>query len=505
MNLFARQPGLARRSALLQQVWASVVDTPIVVGNQVNSYEGNGSADWTEYLLPSVTSLPIQTNSQLHSNLIMQLASSESNKYQEYAARLVSFMSAEKQFLSFKNAPPCLPLRPKSSQRLKIGWISGDLGYHPVSRFLLGFFASSKGSLSHHHEIVSTQVAGPTSLIDSFRNGCGIDVMQLTGDFDESRVSAIRSCEFDIVIDLSGWTGGNFVAGFLARLAPIQVNYLGYFASTGLPTMDYWIGDHALFPSQMSEWSQEKVVRLNRPFIAWKPVDPLPEAIVDVSEAPAGPVRFGSFNHNRKLSDQTLRLWGKVLESIPGSRLTLKASNTSDSDTQRLLRRRMHQQGLNPERVDWLELTQGPVEHLHQYAQIDIALDPLPNGGCTTTCEALWMGVPTVTLAGSHYVSRMSTAVLKGACMPDWIAEDHQAYVHIAMEYASQVIQLRNDRQRWRNQLQRVPWLSFRSYASFRGFVLFKCTMICSVTLAFFRSFRYWTSSSWLSRFPSAR
>ena len=231
-----------------------------------------------------------------------------------------------------------------------------DLNYHPVSRFLLGYFASSKSSLIHNHEIVSTQVAGSTSLIDSFRNGCGIDVLQLTGDFDASRVSEIRSREYDLVIDLSGWTGGNFVAGFLARLAPIQVNYLGYFASTGLPTMDYWLGDNALFPAQMSEWSSEEVIRLNRPFIAWKPVDPLPEANVDVTQACPGPIRFGTFNHNRKLSDRTLRLWAKVLQSVAGSRLTLKASNSSDSDTQRLLRRRMHQQGLDIERVDWLDL-----------------------------------------------------------------------------------------------------------------------------------------------------
>ena len=453
LNLFQRQPGLARRSALLQQVWASVLNTPIVVGNQVNSYEGNGSSDWTEYLLPSVTSLPIQANAQLHSNLIMQLASSESIKYKDAAVHLVSLMSREPQFHLYKNAAPGLPLTPKIGEKLRIGWISGDLDYHPVSRFLLGFFASSKGSLSHEHEIVSTQIAGSTSLVDFFRNGCGINVLQLTGNFDESRVSTVRSREYDIAIDLSGWTGGNFVAGFLARLAPIQVNYLGYFASSGLPTMDYWIGDKALFPPQMSEWATEQVYRLNRPFIAWKPVHPLPEADVNVTKHSPGPMRFGSFNHNRKLSDRTLRLWGKVLESVPSSRLTLKASNSTDSDTQRLLRRRMQKQGLDPERVDWLDLTHGPVEHLHQYANIDIALDPLPNGGCTTTCEALWMGVPTITLAGSNYVSRMSTAVLSGVGMFEWIAHSEVEYVRLAIEHASRVLELRNNRQHWRDKL----------------------------------------------------
>ena len=351
LNLFQRQPGLARRSALLQQTWASVTTAPIAVGNQVNSYEANGSSDWTEYLSTAVTSLPLQTNAQLHSNLIMQLASSESKKYKEFSTRLVSALHCEKDFQPFKNAPPGVPCKPKARKKLRIGWVSGDVYYHPVSRFLLGFFASAKDCLSHTHEIISTQAPGSTSLVQSFREECGVDVMQLSGNMDDSRVSAIRSRDYDITIDLSGWTGGNFVAGFLSRLSPIQINYLGYFASTALPTMDYWIGDHYLFPPQFSEWSTEQIVRLPRPFIAWKPVDPLPEARVGVTEPPLGPVRFGSFNHNRKLTDKTLSLWSKVLAAVPGSRLVLKASHSTDSDTQRLLRRRMQRQGLDPQRL----------------------------------------------------------------------------------------------------------------------------------------------------------
>ena len=114
----------------------------------------------------------------------------------------------------------------------------------------------------------------------------------------------------------------------------------------------------------------------------------------------------------------------------------------------------MQRQGLDPDRVVWLEITKGPIEHLQQYAQIDIALDPIPNGGCTTTCEALWMGVPTVTLAGSRYVSRMSTAVLSGAGLNDWIALTHQEYVRLATEHAIRVSELRNNRSLWRNAIK---------------------------------------------------
>ena len=142
---------------------------------------------------------------------------------------------------------------------------------------------------------------------------------------------------------------------------------------------------------------------------------------------------------------------------MPGSRLVLKASAQNDSDTQRLLRRRMSRNGLSPDRVDWLSFTKGPMEHLQKYGHFDIALDPIPTGGCTTTCEALWMGVPTITLAGSHYVSRMSTAVLTGASLPEWIASDQPGYIKLACEHAANLSHLRANRDHWRHQLQASP------------------------------------------------
>ena len=183
----------------------------------------------------------------------------------------------------------------------------------------------------------------------------------------------------------------------------------------------------------------------------------MPEATADVTSAPSGPIRFGSFNHNRKLSDQTLRLWGQILESVPESTLVLKANASSDLATQQLLRRRMHRVGLNPERITWIPLTAGHTEHLQQYQHVDIALDPLPNGGCTTTCEALWMGVPVITSAGSSYVSRMSTAVLEGCGLDDWVAADERSYKQLAVEQAAKVHQLRSNRGQWRQQIQSSP------------------------------------------------
>ena len=171
----------------------------------------------------------------------------------------------------------------------------------------------------------------------------------------------------------------------------------------------------------------------------------MPEANVDVVDAVSlrGGIRFGSFNANRKMSDALLATWAHLLSELKDASLVLKASNKDDTRTMELLRRRMVRQGLDPERIIWLPRTNTPEEHLRQYASIDIALDTFPNGGCTTTCEALWMGVPVVTLTGDNYVGRMSTAVLNGADMNSWCATSTHEYVQLCVNQVDSLSSLR--------------------------------------------------------------
>lgn len=142
---------------------------------------------------------------------------------------------------------------------------------------------------------------------------------------------------------------------------------------------------------------------------------------------------------------------------MPGASLVLKANASSDPSTQVLLVRRMRRAGLDPERVIWLPLAPSHREHLQQYAQVDVALDCFPNGGCTTTCEALWMGVPVITLTGNHYVSRMSTAVLRGAGLADWCAATPEQYLQLARQQADRLAELRGNREHWRDQVVHNP------------------------------------------------
>lgn len=458
VKLFQRQPGYARRCALLLGTWASLGTHQAGLPNQICSYEQCGNADWLEHLHPAIWRHPL-ANLDLSGNLALHLASTQSARTSDHLETFIGALDRSPQQQHLLAAPPIvshrLPLADKA--QLTIAWISSDFTPHPVSRFLQHFFQASRGKLRHRHQLVSLVDHGPQSNLASFQAIPGIEVVDVASLNGPDRVSAIRSLQADVAIDLAGWTGGHFAPGFLARLAPVQVNYLGYFASSGLPTMDFWLGDHELFPADSSEWHTEKLWRLSRPFIAWQPPADLPEGGVDVVEAPCGEIRFGSFNNNRKLSDRTLALWAHILHSISDARLVLKASAGDDHPTQELLARRMRRQGLDPERVEWLPLTAGCTEHLQQYRHIDVALDPVPNGGCTTTCEALWMGCPVITLAGSRYVSRMSTAVLRAAGLPAWVTASEQQYVELAVQQAFQLQQLRQNRAHWRSTLASSP------------------------------------------------
>ncbi len=459
VKLLQRQPALARRAALMERAWDSIRAHPCNPANLVITTEQLGCGDWMQYLHPAVHQLE-GSGLTLRANLCMQLASVEAAAAEAHTKAFVQELRQRPGFAEqAARAPlPRLPLPPGPSEPLTVAWITGDLANHPVARFLLNFFAAADGALQHRHLLVSTQDHQSESLAPHFAHVRQLSTIPHLGTSDPNQiVGRIRELQPHIAIDLSGWTGGNLLSGFMAGLAPCQLTYLGYFASTGVPEIQHWLGDAHLFPTPMQEWHTEQIERLERCFIAWQPAPGLPEANACVTSAPAGGIRFGSFNNNRKLSDPTLALWGAILKAIPGSSLVLKANAADDPGTQELLRRRMLRQGLDPTQVLWLPLAASSADHLQQYAEVDVALDCFPNGGCTTTCEALWMGVPVITLTGRSYVSRMSTAVLHGAGLPEWCVSSPQAYLNLAIAQASQLTWLRQRRDHWRQQVLTHP------------------------------------------------
>jgi predicted O-linked N-acetylglucosamine transferase (SPINDLY family) len=460
-KLLCREPSLAARAKLMERCWLSLEQRNTHQdGNLLNAYENLGHPDWLVHLPRSrqeskLTSLDLQVN------LVMQLASAEAANYADQVVSLVNTFTGYAQFEGHRSSAPAvlgpeaLPADHESS--LEVMWVTGDVTNHPVCRFLLGFFQASLNRRRHRHTVMATQPPSPEfrAFIEQQAQVALVDISQAQA---EAKTAALRARRAHIAVDLSGWTAGNHVTGFMARVAPIQVNYLGYFASAGIPAVDFWLGDAALFPRPMREWHSETIWRLPRCFLAWQPPSYLVEAGVPVTPPPrAAGIRFGCFNHFRKVSDACLEAWGRILALCPEARLVLKGTTSFDTGSVELTRRRLLRQGLDPDRIDWLPLTPTPREHLEQYAHMDVALDCFPNTGCTTTCEALWMGVPVVSLRGRGYVSRMGAAVLAGAGLDELIAADVDAYVALAVSQADQLEHLRAQRATWRHRLQASP------------------------------------------------
>ena len=221
--------------------------------------------------------------------------------------------------------------------------------------------------------------------------------------------------------------------------------------------MNYWLGDSEIFASPMKQIYSESLLRLKRCFIAWNPPSALPESKIDVPEISfdiKSSVRFGCFNNHRKFSDETLATWAILLNSIPDSSLVLKEFHKLDTASSYLFARRMARAGINSDQIKWIPRANSITDHLNQYSLFDIALDPFPNGGCTTTCEALWMGVPVVTLTGTTYVSRMSSAVLAGSNNHSCCASSIQQYIDICRSLAGDIFHLRRHRDSWRRSIE---------------------------------------------------
>ena len=444
IHLGERQAAWARQSAFKERLLYSVgkpcKHQQQSDANLLAAIELTGRADLLTHLHPSLLQR-LEGSTILHANLAMQLASIASPAYGQRVEELAkSYPSRD-----------TLPARPHRS-KLRVGLIGPDFNYHPVGRFILMLVHAGFGRRGELH-LVNTGKAA----MEQFRYLSHCSLHEIRAQPPEQRLKTLRALQLDVAIDLAGWTGENNGWVFAKGVAPLQVNYLGYFASLGLPSMDVWLGDHALFPDPMQEWHSERIVRLERPFLAWQPHPGLPEGKVEVPAAPKGPIRFGSFNNVRKLSAATLQLWGRILEAIPDAQLTLKAYASDDPGVVQLVERRMRTCGLDPDRVVWLPSCPAPIDHLRQYGLIDVALDPFPNGGCTTSCEALWMGVPVITLCGSHYVSRMSTAVLQGAQLQEWIAESTEHYLQLAQKAADQLSTIRANRRQLRAHVQASP------------------------------------------------
>jgi protein O-GlcNAc transferase len=285
----------------------------------------------------------------------------------------------------------------------------------------------------------------------------------------------IREDAPDVLVDLAGHTGFNRLPVFAQRVAPVQISYLGYPNTTGLAAMDYRFVDAVSDPTgEDQRFHTERLFRFAPTAWAYEP----PVSAPEVSPAPCtrgGPIAFGSFNNFAKVSAATVELWARVLEAVPDSRLVLKGHGLHLAEVSPTIARRLEKLAVDPARVQLLGRTPNLASHLSVYAEVDVALDTVPYNGTTTTCEALWMGVPVVTLRGDRHAARVSASLLTAAGHPEWIASSKDEYVHIATTLAKDPARLSALRTTLRNDLRQSALLDHAAQAKRFGDAIFTC------------------------------
>jgi protein O-GlcNAc transferase len=345
--------------------------------------------------------------------------------------------------------------------RLKIGFVSPDLRRHSVAHFvtpILGYIDSAAFEVICYYNHRSSDVV--TSALRRFADTW----RSVTGKSARMVAEMIARDEVDVLVDLAGHSAANRLDVFAYAPARMQVTYLGYPTTTGVRAMHYRLTDWVVDPEGAEALSTERLLRLPDSYFCYM----APEEAPAVSNLPAlsrSGITFGSFNNMAKLTPTTLRIWGRLLKALPQSRLRLKNKSLENAMVRNDLLQRIRQYGVEEDRVQLMGWESARTSHFALYNDIDIALDTLPYNGATTTCEALWMGVPVVTLSGSTHASRMGASILSAAKVGEQIAEDEDAYVNICRALAADVAKLAGLRARLRSRIASSPLMNYIQFA----------------------------------------
>ena len=320
---------------------------------------------------------------------------------------------------------------------LRIGYVSSDFRSHSVAYFI--------EPVLEQHELefyCYADVPQPDETTGRFQARAGNRWRNTHGSTDLEVAQLIQSDSIDILIDLGGHTGNNRLPVFAYKPAPVQATWIGYPNTTGLEAMDYRFTDEWSDPAGLADQRHsEKLIRLPLGFNCYRPPADTPAVA-----SRQGPLTFGSFNALIKMPPELIRLWSNVMHAVPGSRLLLKSKPLSQDSVRRRVEEQFAQCGIDPSRLDLVPAIAAREGHLAAYGSIDIALDTFPYNGTTTTCEALTMGVPVLTLAGSAHVSRVGVSLLTRCGMQDWIACDEKQFQQIAIGKAAAIDSLRANR-----------------------------------------------------------
>lgn len=321
---------------------------------------------------------------------------------------------------------------------LRVGWISPRFGHGPVASFLGGLLGAFDRDGFRHVAVALREPfdAAGRELFES-----GDETVAAWSLDDASLLARLREARLDIAIDLAGHATGNRINVLAQRIAPIQMCWLDWFDTTAVPAMDGWISDAWLTPIDSAQRYTERVLRLPYGRFCYTPPIDAPEP----ARLGNGPPVFAAFHRPSRFNDHVLDAWADILRRVPDARLALGARLLGDRVARATLIARFAERGIDASRLS-LSGRREYAELLAAYREVDIALDPFPFSGCTTTCDALWMGCAVVTLPGDTFVSRQSASLLWRIGHDAWVANDAEDYVERAVDLARNVETLRRGR-----------------------------------------------------------
>ncbi|MRR34641.1 glycosyltransferase family 41 protein, partial [bacterium] len=347
-------------------------------------------------------------------------------------------------------------------RRLRIGYVSPDLKAHSVAFFFEPLLeAHDRDSFE---VFCYSDVADPDETTSRIR--AMSDVWRDTSEMEANEIAALIAGDgIDILVDLAGHTGRKQMRIFARKPAPVQVTWLGYPDTTGLATMDYRVTDaHADPPGLTEHLNVEKLFRMPGSFLCYCPPRTSPSAAQIPPVLSSGKVSFGSFNNRAKITKRVVETWAAILRAVPGSRLIIKANSLSDPESQACLLTAFRSEGVCEDRVELHGFVKSVSDHFNLYNCMDIALDTFPYNGTTTTCEALWMGVPVIALAGSSHVSRVCVSIMSNLGLQELLAGSREEYVQKAIALASDTGRLDRLRKGIRQMMERSALMDAGSF-----------------------------------------
>jgi len=390
----------------------------------------------------------------LRSNLLLNL------QYRSHDPAVV--LAEHRAFGAGLPSPQPPPRTELAGRRFRVGLLSSDLRSHSVGHFAEAIMA--------HAPVDTEVVVFACSPVDGRSDAATTRFRTLAAGWHDvvtlgpdALDATIRGERIDALLELNAHSSGSRLTGLARKPAPVIVSAIGYPDTTGLPAVDARIVDSITDPPGAEARCTERLVRLDPCFLCYAPPADAPEPAMPGDDVP---ITFGSFNNALKLAPETLEAWAGAMNAVPQARLLLKSPGLADPSVQAGLRHRMQAAGIDPARVEFIGFAADRLAHLRLYERMHIALDTFPYNGTTTTCEALWMGVPVITMLGDRHAARVSGSLLHAAGLDRWIAPSAPHFARIAADLAGDRASLATWRHSLRDRLRASPLLDAAAYAT---------------------------------------